>query len=320
MKRSLLIAAAALAFCAPAHGQYPDKPVRIVVPYTPAGPTDILARLLGDGFRTRLGATVVIENKPGAGGNLGHDVVAKSAPDGYTLLLGYVGPLAINPSLYGGKLPYKPLEDFTPISQLVSTALVAVVHPGLPAKNMDDLVRHAKASKGGITYASGGAGSANHMAGELFRLATGAELVHVPYKGIAPATMDVVGGQVTLMFNGLSVAIPHIRSGKLRALAVTSGERVPSLPDVPTMQEAGFNGFDVSAWFGLLAPARLPAEILDRLERATNEIMRTPEAVARVEALGMVARPSTSKAFARYIREENERWAKVVQASGAKPD
>jgi len=320
MKRILVCLAAALALAGPAYGEYPDKPVRIVVPYTPAGPTDILARLLGEGFRARLGATVVIDNKPGAGGNVGHDHVAKSAPDGYTLLLGYVGPLAINPSLYGGKLPYKPLEDFTPISQLVSTALVAVVHPGLPVRNMDELVRQAKATKGGLTYASGGSGSANHMAGELFRLATGVELVHVPYKGIAPATMDVVAGQVSLMFNGLSVAIPHIKSGKLRALAVTSSERVPPLPEVPTMREAGFKDFDVSAWFGLLAPANLPAPVLERLEKATNEIMRTPDAVSRVEALGMVARPSSSKAFAAYIRAENERWAKVVQASGAKPE
>lgn len=322
MKRTIALLSLTLAALAvaPALAQYPEKPIRMVVPFTPAGPTDILARLLGEGFRERLGAAVIIENRPGAGGNLGTDVVAKSAPDGYTLLLGYMGPLAINPSLYRGTLPYRPLEDFTPISLLVSTALVAVVNPSMPVKNMDQLVRHIKASPKGLTYASGGTGSANHMAGELFRLATGADILHVPYKGIAPATMDVVGGQVGMMFDGLSVAIPQIKAGKLRALAVTSRERAPSLPDVPTMAEAGFKDFDVVAWFGLLAPAGLPAPILARLEKATNEIMRTPEAMARVDKLGMIARPGTSKALAQYLREENARWASVVEASGARPD
>jgi tripartite-type tricarboxylate transporter receptor subunit TctC len=322
MKKIAVLKFLALAaiFAAPAHAEYPEKNIRIVVPFTAGGPSDALSRLLADGFRAKLGATVITENKPGAGGNIGTDTVAKAAPDGYTLLLGYMGPLAINPSLYGSKLPYRPLEDFTPISLLVTTALVAVVNPALPAKNMDELVRHIKASPKGLTYASGGSGSANHMAGELFRQATGTDLVHVPYKGIVLATLDVVSGQVGLMFDGLSVALPQIKGGKLRALAVTSRERASFLPDVPTMQEAGFKDFDVSAWFGLLAPANLPAPILARLEKATNEIMRSPEAAARVGNLGMVARPGTSNEFARYLRDENERWAKVVKAAGLRPD
>ena len=325
-KRSTIIAALAAAAAvaafasAPARAQSGSKPVRIVVPYEAGGPSDILSRLVGDGLRERLGMTVISENKPGAGGNIGHDHVAKSAPDGHTLLLGYIGPLAINPALYGSKLPYRPTEDFTPVSLLVTTALVAVVNPAMPAKNMDELVRHAKASSKGLAYASGGNGSANHMAGELFRLSTGLDLVHVPYKGIVVATMDVVSGRVDLMFDGLSVALPQIKGGKLRALAVTSRERVPSLPDVPTMQESGFKDFDVSAWFGLLAPAGLPPAMLERLEKATNEIMRTPEAISRVEKLGMVARPTSSKQFGQFIREENERWAKVIKASGVRAD
>jgi len=305
--------------CGAALADYPAKPIRLIVPYTPAGPTDILARLLGEGFAARLGATIVTDNKPGAGGNLGHDLASKAPPDGYTLLLGYVGPLAINPSLYGN-LPYRPLEDFTPITQLVSTPLVVVVNPSIAARSMAELVKIAKAAPKGLTYASGGSGSANHMAAELFRLATGVELVHVPYKGIAPATIDVVSGQVALMFNGLSVAIPQIKAGKLRALAVTSRDRSPALPEVPTMQEAGFPGYDVSAWFGLLAPAKLPAPILERLEKAAIDTMRVKESVARVEGLGMVARAEGAKAFRQLMRQELESWTRVVKASGAKPD
>jgi len=314
----LVLAAAALAAPA-AYAQYPDKPIRIVVPYAPAGPTDILARLLGEGYGKLLGATVLTDNRPGAGGNLGTEYVSKQPADGYTLLIGYIGPLAINPSLFP-KLGYKPLEDFTPISLLVTTPLVVVVNNALPVKNMADLVKHAKSVPGGLSYASGGAGSANHMAAELFRLATGTTLVHVPYKGIAPATMDVVSGQVQLMFNGLSVAVPQIKGGKLRALAVTTRERAPLLPDVPTMQEEGFKDFDVAAWFGLLAPAKLPAPILERLEKATNEVMRSKEAVSRVEGLGMAARPGSSKAFAQFMKQELDVWSKVVKDSGAKAD
>ena len=317
--RLMLCALASAVLPATAVAEYPEKPIRLIVPYAPAGPTDILARLIGEGLAARLGATMITDNKPGAGGNLGHDLAAKSAPDGYTLLLGYIGPLAINPSLYGN-LPYKPLEDFTPITQLVSTPLVVVVNTSIQAKNMAELVKVAKATPKGLTYASGGAGSANHMAAELFRLATQVELVHVPYKGIAPATMDVVGGQVALMFNGLSVAIPQIKAGKLRALAVTSKERAPALPDVPTMQEAGFPDYDVSAWFGFLAPAKLPAQILEKLEKAAVETMRAKESVARVEALGMVPRAEGAKAFGQLMKRELEAWTKVVKASGAKPD
>ncbi len=307
------------AFSIAAFAQYPDKPVRIIVPFAAGGPTDILARLVGEGLGTRLGGPVIAENRPGGSGNPGTDAVAKAAPDGYTLLLGYVGPLAINPALYG-KLPFRPLEDFTPISLLVTTPLVLVVNPAFPAASMQELVRYAKASAKPVFYASPGNGSANHMATELFRLAAGIEMVQVPYKGLAPAVTDVVAGQVPLIFSGLSVAIPQIRAGKLRALAVSTRERAPALPEVPTMQEAGFRNFDVSAWFGLLAPAKLPAALLDRLEKATQEIMQTKEAIARVEQLGMVARPGTSNEFSQFIRREIEVWAKVVKDSGAKPD
>ena len=311
----VFLAGAALA----AQAEYPDKPVRIIVPFAAGGPTDILGRLVAEGLSTRLGGPVITENKPGGSGNPGTDLVAKAPADGYTLLLGYIGPLAINPTLYG-KLPYKPLEDFAPISLLVTTPLVVVVNPAFAPTTMQELVKVAKAAPKPLFYASPGSGSANHMATELFRLAAGVELVQIPYKGLAPAVMDVVAGQVPFIFSGLSVAIPQIKAGKLRALAVSTRDRAPSLPDVPTMQEAGFRNFDVSAWFGLLAPAKVPQPILERLEKATQEIMATKEAVARVEALGMAAKPTTSKAFGQFMKSELEMWSKVVKDSGAKPE
>lgn len=322
MKTLLFIFAVAMAaFQGPAQSaeQYPSRTIRIIVPFTAAGPTDILARLLAEGFRETLGATVITENRPGAGGNLGTGLAAKADPDGYTLVIGYMGPLAINPWLYRD-LRYKPLEDFTPISLLVTTPLVAIVNPSVPAQNMADLVKYAKSLPQGLSYASGGNGSANHMAGELFRLATGANLVHIPYKGIAPATKEVMAGRVPLMFDGLSVAIPQIKAQRVRALAVTSRDRAASLPQVPTMQEEGFSQFDVSAWFSLLAPAGLPAPILQRLEKATNEVMRMPKVVARVDELGMVARPGTSEELRRLMAQELERWSKVIKSSGVKAD
>ena len=318
MIQKLFLLAAAV-FSLAARADYPDRPVRIIVPFAAGGPTDLLARLIAEGLGTRLGAPVIAENRPGAGGNPGTDLVAKAPPDGYTLLLGYIGPLAINPTLYG-KLPFRPIEDFAPISLLVTTPLVVVVNPGFPPASMQELVKVAKAAPKPLFYASPGSGSANHMATELFRLAAGIELVQIPYKGLAPAVMDVVAGQVPFVFSGLSVAIPQIRAGKLRALAVTTRERAPSLPEVPTMQEAGFRNFDVSAWFGLLAPAKVPQAILDRLEKATQEIMSTKEAVARVEALGMVAKPTSAKEFGQFMKSELEMWSKVVKESGAKPE
>lgn len=298
---------------------YPTHAVRVILPFPPGGSLDALGRIVFDRMSQILGQQVVIDNRPGASGNIGTELVARAAPDGYTLLLGYIGPLAINPTLYG-KLPFRPLEDFAPISLLVTTPLVVVVNPAFPPATMQELVRFAKAAPKPLFYASPGSGSANHMATELFRLAAGVELVQVPYKGLAPAVMDVVAGQVPFIFSGLSVAIPQIRAGKLRALAVSTRERAPSLPEVPTMQEAGFRNFDVSAWFGLLAPAKVPQPILERLEKATQEIMATKEAIARVESLGMVAKPTTAKEFGRFMQSELEMWSKVVKESGARPE
>jgi len=319
MTRRFIAGLLAAAFSIAAAAQYPDKPVRIIVPFAAGGPTDILARLVAEGLAMRLGGPVIAENRPGGSGNPGTDLVAKAAPDGYTLLLGYIGPLAINPTLFGN-LPFRPLEDFAPVSLLVTTPLVVVVNPAFPPATMQELVKFAKASPKPVFYASPGSGSANHMATELFRLAAGVELTQIPYKGLAPAVMDVVAGQVPFIFSGLSVAIPQIKAGKLRALAVSTRERAPSLPDVPTMQEAGFRNFDVSAWFGLLAPAKVPQAILDRLEKATQEIMATKEAVARVESLGMVAKPTSAKEFGRFMKSELEMWSKVVKDSGARPE
>jgi tripartite-type tricarboxylate transporter receptor subunit TctC len=319
MLHALWLGVCMLAMPYAARADYPDKPIRIVVPFAAGGPTDILARLIGEGLQARLGQPAIADNKPGGGGNLGTDSVAKAAPDGYTLLLGYIGPHAINQALYG-KLPFRPIDDFTPITLLVTTPLVVAAHPSVTATTMGDLVKLAKASPKPLFYASPGSGSANHMATELFRLAAGIELVQIPYKGLAPAVMDVVAGQVPFIFSGLSVAIPQIKAGKLRALAVTTRERAPTLPDVPTMQEAGFRDFDVSAWFGLLGPAKLPQPILERLEKATRETMATKEAGARVQSLGMVTRTTSPAEFGRFMKSELEVWSKVVKDSGAKPE
>jgi tripartite-type tricarboxylate transporter receptor subunit TctC len=245
--------------------------------------------------------------------------VAKASADGYTLLLGYIGPLAVNPHLFKS-LAYDPLQDFAPIGMIADNPLVLVVHPGFPAKNVKELVALVRSSKTPLAYASGGSGSANHLAGELFKSAQQLEMTHVPYKGVAPATTDLLGGQVPIMFNGISVALPHIKAGKLRALAVTTKARVPALPEVPTMQESGLAGFEMSAWFALLAPSGTPPAIVQRLEKALTDTVASPEAASTLAALGMVARPEGAQALRTYMRSELELWGKVIRQSGMTAD
>jgi tripartite-type tricarboxylate transporter receptor subunit TctC len=302
-----------------AHADYPEKPIRIVAAFAAGGPSDGLARLIGKGMASRLGATVLVENKAGAGGNIGTDAVAKASADGYTLLLGYIGPLAVNPHLFKS-LAYDPLQDFAPIGMIADNPLVLVVHPGFPAKNVKELVALVRSSKTPLAYASGGNGSANHLAGELFKSAQQLEMTHVPYKGVAPATTDLLGGQVPIMFNGISLALPHIKAGKLRALAVTTKARVPALPEVPTMQESGLAGFEMSAWFALLAPSGTPPAIVQRLEKALTDTVASPETASTLAALGMVARPEGAQALRTYMRSELELWGKVIRQSGMTAD
>ncbi|WP_345248491.1 tripartite tricarboxylate transporter substrate binding protein [Pigmentiphaga soli] len=302
-----------------AAGAYPDRPVRIVVPFAAGGPADILGRLVAAGLADRLHGTFVVENKAGGGGNIGTAQVARADADGYTLVIGYIGPFGINPSLYK-KQSFDPVKDFAPVSLLATSPLVLVTRPGLGAGSVAELVKLARSRSMALTYGSGGVGSANHLAGELFKTATGVDLVHVPYQGIAPATTDLLGGQVDLMFNGISSVLQYVKAGKLPALAVTTAARVDSLPDVPTMEEAGVKPFDVSAWFGLLAPRGTPPAVLASLEAAVRDTMNSPEASARLAATGMQRRLMPQAEFGRFIESEVKLWSGVVRASGASAD
>ncbi len=298
-----------------ARADYPDKPIRIVVPFAAGGPAVGLARLVGQGRAARVNATVVVGNRAGAGGNIGTEAVAKAPADGHTLLLGYIGPLAVNPHLFKS-LPFQPQNDFAPIGMIADNPLVLVVHPGVAATSVKELVGQLRASPKPMAYASGGSGSANHLAAELFKSAERLEMTHVPYKGVAPATSDLLGGQVPIMFNGVSVALPHIKAGKLRALAVTTRSRIPALPDVPSMQEAGLPGYEMSAWFALLAPAGTPSAIVQRLEKVLLDTLNSAEAASALAALGMVPRPAGAQALRDHLAKETQVWGQVVRQAG----
>ncbi|CAN7564865.1 tripartite tricarboxylate transporter substrate binding protein [Pseudorhodoferax sp. LjRoot39] len=297
-----------------AQGAYPTKPVKLVVPYPPGGPTDIVARVVAQRLQMQTGQPFVIENLPGAGGNTGAAAVARAAPDGYTLLVATTAH-AINPALFKN-LSYQFGRDFAPISQLTSGPLVVVVNPALPAKNMAELIALAKAKPGELNFASSGNGQSTHLAGELFNATAGTKIRHVPYKGSAPALTDTMGGQTQLMFDTMLSAMPHVKGGKLRALAVTSAQRSPAAPELPTVAET-LPGFEAIAWNGLLAPAGTPREVLARLSTELRTAMEQPEVRERFEAQGFAAAWNTPEAFAGFIQAEIDKWAKVVQVSGA---
>ena len=298
---------------------YPNKPIRVVVPFPAGGTTDILARAVGQKLTESLGVAVVVDNRPGAAGNIGADIVAKSAPDGYTLLMGTVGTHAINASLYA-KMPYDHVKDFSPVILVAGVPNVLVVNPSLPVNSVADLIKLAKAKPGQINFASSGSGTSIHLSGELFKTMAGVDVTHIPYKGSAPALADLIGGQVQLMFDNLPSALPQIKGGKLRAIAVTSLTRAPALPDLPTMSESGLPGFESSSWFGLLAPAGTPQPIITRLNAEVNKWLQTPEARDHLLAQGAFAAGGSPAQFAAHIRAETDKWAKVVKASGAKVD
>ncbi len=322
-----LIVAAAIAvftFCgAQAFAQtatnYPNKPIKIVVPFPPGGATDILARAIGFELQKAWGQSVVIENKPGAGGNTGADLVAKSPPDGYTLVMATVGTHAINMSLYT-KMPYDAVKDFEPIVLVAGVPNLLVVHPSVPAKTVKELTALAKAQPGKLNVASSGNGTSIHLAAELYKQMAGVDILHVPYKGSAPAVADLLGGQVQMMFDNMPVSLPHAKAGKLRALAVTSLKRSPALPDVPTMDEEGLKGFDATSWFGLLAPAGTPKDIIAKLNAASVAALATPDMRERLAAQGADPVGNTPDQFAAFIKAEIEKWAKIVKASGARVD
>lgn len=316
---SLVAPAAALAQAA-----WPGKPVRIVVPFAPGGTTDILARVLAPELSKAFGQSFVVDNKGGAGGNIGAEIVARSPGDGYTLLMGTVGTHGINKSLYS-KLPYDPQKDFAPITLVAGVPNVMVMNAdkakALNIQSVPDFIRYAKAHPGRLNMASSGNGTSIHLAGELFKSRTGVFMTHIPYRGSGPALKDLIGGAVDVMFDNLPSAMPHIKSGALKAFAVTSAVRSAALPDAPTVAEAGnLPGFEASSWFGLLAPAGTPADVVARLQQETAKALALPEVKERLLALGAIPGGQSPTEFARQIDSEITKWATVVKASGAKVD
>jgi tripartite-type tricarboxylate transporter receptor subunit TctC len=315
LRCALLLIAFFAAGTSPAQ-DYPSRPVRIVVPFSPGGATDVLARLVGQKLSERSGQPVLIENRAGAGGNIGADQVAKSAPDGYTLLLGGV-PHAISASLYS-KLPYDLARDLAAVAEVASFPSAIVLHPSLPAQSVKELIALARARPGRLSFGSAGNGSPNHLALELFQTMASVSMVHVPYKGSGQLVGDLLAGQVQLASMGLPVSIPHVQSGKLRAIAVTGTARSSLLPDVPTVGEAGLPGFEVTSWYGVFAPAGLPADIVVKLNAEIGSAVTTPEVKERLAALGAEPSLKAPDQFGRYVREQITKWAKVVKDSGAK--
>ena len=321
--RAAVLALCALALTAGAAGAvaqgYPNKPVRLVVPFPPGGPLDSVGRQIAQKLTEAWGQPVVVDNRPGAGGNIGADLVAKSAPDGYTVVMGALSTHAVNPSLYPS-MPYDAVRDFAPITLVAVTPNVLVVNPSLPVNSVQELVAYARARPGKLSFGSGSNGSAGHLAGELFKVDAGVEMVHIPFKGGAPATQALLAGDTQLMFDNLANAMPQVKAGKLRALAVTTAQRSKLAPELPTMAEAGLPGFDISTWFGLLAPAGTPPGVVARWNADVTRILDAPEMRERLAAQGAEAAPTTPAAFAQFIAAELAKYARIVKASGAKVD
>jgi tripartite-type tricarboxylate transporter receptor subunit TctC len=295
---------------------YPAKTVRLVVPFAPGGSTDIIGRTVAQKLTELWGQTVIVDNRPGGSTVIGTDIVAKSAPDGHTLLV-TPAPFTIVPSLLA-KLPYDPGKDFEPITLINTTPLVVVVHPGVPARSVKELIALARAKPGSLNYGSSGSGGSNHLAGELFNAMAGVKTVHIPYKGNAPALTDLLGGHVDLVYNGLTSALPFIKAGKLRALAVTSLARAGALPELPTLDESGLKGFQAVAWNGLTAPARTSKDIVARVNADVVKIMKSPELVERLKSEGSDPVGSTPEQYAAFLREEIVKWAKVIKLANIK--
>ena len=308
-----LIAATITALSATAHAQpYPNKPVRIIVPFAPGGNVDITARLVAPGLTEALGQPVLVENKPGAGGTIGADFVAKAAPDGYTLLMGSNSTFSVAPSLYP-KNPYHPIKDFAPVASIAIAPFVLVVNPAFPANSAQELVAQAKSAPGKLTMSSAGTGSSNHLVGELFQEISGARFTHVPYKGSGQALTDLMGGQVNLHFDQITSAASFIQGGKLRALLVTAPKRVAMLPDVPTASEAGYAAFEASNVTGLIAPAGTPRDIIDKLNAATQKVIATTAVQDRLAQLGAESTGGTPEQFGAYIRDDFSKWTRIVK-------
>ncbi len=315
-----IVIACALAFALPVAAQpFPTKAVKLIVPFPAGGPLDATGRAIAQKLTEAWGQSVIVENKPGAGGNIGADLVAKSPPDGYTVVMGALSTHAVNPSLYP-KMPYDAQKDFAPITLVAITPNVLVVNPSLPVHSVKELIAYAKAHPGKLSFGSGSIGSAGHLAGELFNVDAGVDMVHVPYKGAAPAMQALLAGDTQLMFDNLASATAQVKAGKLRALAVTTAQRSKLAPDLPTMAEAGLPGFDISTWFGLLAPAGTPPDVIAKWNADVTKILSAPEMRDRLAAQGAEAAPDTPAEFARFIASELTKYARIVKTSGAKVD
>ena len=302
------------------HAQgYPEKTVRIIVPFAPGGSTDIVARITSQKLSERFKQSVVIDNRGGGGGNIGSELVAKAPPDGYTLLIGTVGSLTINPSLYK-KMPYDPLRDLTAIAYFGSTPNILVVHPSLPVKTVKELIALARTRPGQLNYASAGTGGSVHLAAELFKSLAKVDMVHVPYKGSGPALIDLLGGQTQLMFSTMPPALPHVKSGRLRALGMTGAKRSSLVPELPTIAESGLPGYEITQWWGLLGPAGMASALVTRLNADINAILLQPDVKERLASEAADAAPNTPAWFTAFMKSEIAKWAKVVQASGASAD
>ncbi|MDB5925135.1 MAG: hypothetical protein JWN13_4071 [Betaproteobacteria bacterium] len=317
--RSASCAAALVAMSSAAFAQqYPAKPIRLLVGFAAGGPSDVASRTAGQKLTQKWGQQIIVDIRPGAGGTIASDAVAKAPPDGYTLLLPAFSH-AVNPSLIS-KLPYDTLRDFTPIVLFASTANMLVTHPSIPAKTVRELIAFAKARPNQLTYGSAGNGTASHLAGELLNTMGGVSITHVPYKGIAPAHTDTMGGQISMMFDSLVTGIPAVKAGRLRAFGVTTLKRWPGAPDVPTMSEAGLTGYEVNSWYGLMGPAGLSREIVQRLNAEVIRSMAEPDARERLYSIGAEPMSNTPEEFAAYIRSEMAKWDKVVKAAGIRAE
>lgn len=309
-------------FCAGAAAQqqpYPSKPIRLIVPYPPGGPTDLIGRAVNERLATRLGQPVIVDNRGGAASIIGAEITARAPADGYTMLVASVTTLAVNPAL-NSKLPYHPERDFAPVSMLGSTPYLLAIHPAVPAKSVAQLVAHAKANPGKLSFGSAGIGSGNHLAGEMFKHMAAIDIVHVPYKGSGPAMLDMMGGQIAFMFSSVSVLKPHVDAGRLRALGISTIKRSATVPDIPTLDESGVKGYQTKSWNSLVVPRRTPAAIVQRLNTEINAVLKTPQLADQLKQQGIEPEPGTPGELAKYIREEMARFKNLIDAIGLKPE
>lgn len=316
---ALIGGAAATPVLAQSAASYPVKPVRFIAPFPPGGSTDLLARLVAQKLTEAWGQQVIVENRGGAAGTIGVELAARAAPDGYTLVMGHVGTFGVNPTLYP-KLPYDAIRDFAPVTVLATVPNGMAVHPSLPVKTARDFIALAKARPGELLYASGGSGSASHLAGEYFKLLTGINMVHVPYKGTAPAMASMISGETTMTITGMVALMPHVKSNRLKLLGVATLKRLAIMPGVPTLDESGARGYDANQWYGVLTQAAVPREIVNKLHADLVKVLARPDVRERLAADGAEAVANTPEQFAAHIKAEIARWAPVVRASGAKPD